>query len=100
MIFMYAWNAWCSLLIPLLGLGYGIYRAKSEGLPMEKLLSFILIVSSVALLVSVLLLKFIFCDSEKEYFGRYAVPLGAFGLSGSLLVITDLSEAWKNKNSL
>ena len=66
----------------------------------EKLLSFILIVSSVALLVSVLLLKFIFCDSEKEYFGLYAVPLGAFGLSGSLLVITDLSEAWKNKNSL
>lgn len=100
MIFVYAWDAWCSLLIPLLGFGYGVHRAKSEGLPVEKLLSFILIVSSVVLFVSVLLLKFIFCDSEKEYFGFYAVPLGAFGLSGFLLVVTDLSEAWKNKNSL
>ncbi len=56
---------------------------------MEKQLSFILIISSVALFVSIIVLKFIFWEHEKEYLGIYVFPLGAFGLSGSLLIATE-----------
>lgn len=97
MFLMYSWDAWCSLLIPVLGFCYGFHKKKSKGLPMEKLLSFILIVSSVALFIAVLLLKFIFWESEEEYFGIYAVPLGAFGFSGFFLAVADLFRSLENK---
>ena len=67
---------------------YGLHRAKSKGSPMEKQLSFILIISSVALFVSIIVLN-LFWEHEKEYLGIYVFPLGAFGLSGSLLIATE-----------
>ena len=60
----------------------GSIGKNQKGLPTEKLLSFILIVSSVALFIAVLLLKFIFGKAKKNILGIYAVPLGAFGFSG------------------
>lgn len=91
----YSWDVWCCLLGAVFGFCYGLHRAKSKGSPMEKHLSFILIISSVALFISILVLKFIFWEHEKEYLGIYVFPLGAFGLSGSLLAVTDVLRSWE-----
>ena len=86
---LHSGDVWCCLLGAVFGFCYRLHRSKSKGSPMEKQLSFILIISSVALFVSIIVLKFIFWEHEKEYLGIYVFPLGAFGLSGSLLIATE-----------